>query len=42
VEETDHPTELINKLSADGTELAELTVSRPTLEDAYMHLIAVR
>ena len=42
VEETDHPTELINKLSADGAELAELTVSRPTLEDAYMQLIGVR
>ncbi|MGA8328517.1 MAG: ABC transporter ATP-binding protein [Mycobacterium sp.] len=42
VEETDHPTDLINKLSADGAELAELTVSRPTLEDAYMQLIGVR
>lgn len=37
--ETDHPTELIRKWSADGSELAELTVSRPTLEDAYLQLI---
>ncbi|OBH07637.1 MULTISPECIES: ABC transporter ATP-binding protein [unclassified Mycobacterium] len=39
VEETDHPTELIRQRSKDGTELAQLTVSRPTLEDAYLHLI---
>ncbi len=38
---TDHPTELIRKWSADGSELAELTVSRPTLEDAYLHLIGM-
>jgi ABC-2 type transport system ATP-binding protein len=37
--ETDHPTDLIRKWSADGSELAELTVSRPTLEDAYLQLI---
>jgi ABC-2 type transport system ATP-binding protein len=42
VEETDHPTDLIKKFSADGAELAELTVSRPTLEDAYMQLISIR
>jgi ABC-2 type transport system ATP-binding protein len=41
VEATDHPTDLIRKWSADGAELAELTVSRPTLEDAYMHLIGI-
>lgn len=39
VEHTDHPTELIRQRSKDGTELAQLTVSRPTLEDAYLHLI---
>ncbi|MFV8054060.1 ABC transporter ATP-binding protein [Mycobacterium sp. 48b] len=39
VEETDHPTELIRKRSAEGVELAQLTVTRPTLEDAYLHLI---
>jgi ABC-2 type transport system ATP-binding protein len=37
--ETEHPTDLIRKWSADGAELAELTVSRPTLEDAYLQLI---
>jgi ABC-2 type transport system ATP-binding protein len=37
--ETDHPTDLIKKWSADGAELADLTVSRPTLEDAYLQLI---
>ncbi|ORW49738.1 ABC transporter [Mycobacterium parmense] len=41
VEQTDHPTELIRRRSQDGTELAELTVSRPTLEDAYLHLIGL-
>jgi ABC-2 type transport system ATP-binding protein len=40
-EATDHPTDLIRKWSADGAELAELTVSRPTLEDAYLHLIGM-
>lgn len=39
VEETDHPTELIRQRSTDGAELTQLTVTRPTLEDAYLHLI---
>ncbi|MGO9156754.1 ABC transporter ATP-binding protein [Mycobacterium sp.] len=39
MEETDHPTDLIRKWSQDGAELAQLTVSRPTLEDAYLRLI---
>ena len=38
VEETDHPTELIRQRSTDGAELAQLTVTRPTLEDAYLQL----
>ena len=42
VEETDHPTDLIRRQSMDGAELAELTVSRPTLEDAYLQLIGPR
>ncbi|MGB3351838.1 MAG: ABC transporter ATP-binding protein [Mycobacterium sp.] len=41
VEHTDYPTELIRQRSADGTELAQLTVTRPTLEDAYLHLIGM-
>ena len=41
VEKTDHPTELIRQRSTDGAELAELTVTRPTLEDAYLHLIGL-
>lgn len=41
VEETDHPTELIRRRSMDGVELAGLTVTRPTLEDAYLRLIGV-
>ncbi len=41
VEQTDHPTELIRRRSRDGAELAQLTVSRPTLEDAYLHLIGL-
>jgi ABC-2 type transport system ATP-binding protein len=41
VEETDHPTALIRQRSADGAELAQLTVTRPTLEDAYLHLIGL-
>ena len=41
VEHTDHPTELIRQRSADGTELAQLTVTRPTLEDAYLQLIGM-
>jgi ABC-2 type transport system ATP-binding protein len=39
VEKTDHPTDLIRQRSNNGAELAELTVSRPTLEDAYLQLI---
>ena len=39
VVQTDRPTEFIRERSADGTELADLTVSRPTLEDAYLKLI---
>jgi ABC-2 type transport system ATP-binding protein len=42
VQETDRPTDLIRRQSADGVELAELTVSRPTLEDAYLQLIGSR
>ncbi len=38
-EHTNFPTELIRRQSRDGVELAQLTVSRPTLEDAYLHLI---
>lgn len=41
VEHTDHPTEFIRQQSADGTELAQLTVTRPTLEDAYLQLIGM-
>jgi ABC-2 type transport system ATP-binding protein len=41
VEETDHPTDLIRRRSEDGAELAHLTVSRPTLEDAYLQLIGL-
>jgi len=41
VEQTEHPTDLIRRRSKDGAELAELTVSRPTLEDAYLHLIGL-
>ncbi|BBX44796.1 ABC transporter ATP-binding protein [Mycobacterium cookii] len=39
VEHTEHPTELIRRRSRDGDELSRLTVSRPTLEDAYLQLI---
>lgn len=39
VEETDQPTDLIRERSKDGTELTQLTVTRPTLEDAYLQLI---
>lgn len=39
VQETDHPTEFIRRQSADGSELVGLTVTRPTLEDAYLQLI---
>jgi len=41
VEETDHPTDLIRQRSRDGAELAQLTVTRPTLEDAYLQLIGL-
>ena len=37
--ETDYPTELIRQHSANGAELEGLTVTRPTLEDAYLQLI---
>ncbi|WP_155772097.1 ABC transporter ATP-binding protein [Mycobacterium asiaticum] len=40
-EQTDFPTELIRRRSADGRELAQLTISRPTLEDAYLRLIGM-
>jgi ABC-2 type transport system ATP-binding protein len=39
VEHTESPTELIRRHSADGAELDQLTVTRPTLEDAYLQLI---
>ncbi|ORV47536.1 ABC transporter [Mycolicibacter engbaekii] len=38
-QQTDRPTELIRRLSSGGGELAQLTVTRPTLEDAYLRLI---
>ena len=40
--ETDHPTELIRERSMAGAELTDLTVSRPTLEDAYLQLIGMK
>lgn len=39
--ETNRPTELIRQKSMDGAELAQLTVTRPTLEDAYLRLIGL-
>ncbi|UUO01998.1 ABC transporter ATP-binding protein [Mycolicibacterium novocastrense] len=39
VETTDFPTEFVRRRSRDGVELEQLTISRPTLEDAYLHLI---
>lgn len=39
VEQTDHPTDLIRQRSRDRAELTQLTVTRPTLEDAYLQLI---
>lgn len=39
VEKTDRPTDLVKARSQDGAELSELTITRPTLEDAYLHLI---
>jgi ABC-2 type transport system ATP-binding protein len=38
-ERTDSPTDLIRQRSSHGAELAQLTVTRPTLEDAYLLLI---
>ncbi|WNG92881.1 ABC transporter ATP-binding protein [Mycobacterium sp. ITM-2016-00318] len=40
-EVTDHPTELIRRRSSEGRELAGLTVTRPSLEDAYLQLIGL-
>jgi ABC-2 type transport system ATP-binding protein len=40
--ETDRPTELIRERSMAGAELPDLTVSRPTLEDAYLQLIGMQ
>jgi ABC-2 type transport system ATP-binding protein len=40
-EKTDRPTELIRERSIGGAELTDLTVSRPTLEDAYLQLIGM-
>jgi ABC-2 type transport system ATP-binding protein len=40
--ETDRPTELIRERSMAGAELTDLTVSRPTLEDAYLQLIGMQ
>lgn len=39
VERSAAPTELIRRLSIEGVELDRLTVTRPTLEDAYLQLI---
>lgn len=40
VEETDHPTEVVQRLAAEfGGEVPELTVTRPTLEDTYLKMI---
>ena len=36
---TDTPTAVITELAAGGRELAELTVTRPSLEDTYLELI---
>ncbi|WP_370944902.1 ABC transporter ATP-binding protein [Amycolatopsis sp. cg5] len=41
-EHTNFPTKLINQLSTGGRELAELTVTRPSLEDIYLDLIGER
>ncbi|CAJ1587511.1 ABC transporter ATP-binding protein [[Mycobacterium] wendilense] len=41
VERTDRPTYLIRQRSRYGDELANLTVTRPTLEDAYLQLIGL-
>ena len=42
VERTHYPTKVIRDLSAGGGEIAELTVTRPTLEDVYLDLIGER
>ncbi len=43
-QETDDPTTLLNRLTSDalarGERLADLTVSRPSLEDVYLDLTA--
>jgi ABC-2 type transport system ATP-binding protein len=39
VERTDRPTELIRRQAVSGREMTDLTVTRPTLEDAYLDLI---
>ncbi|MGE2722439.1 ABC transporter ATP-binding protein [Mycolicibacterium celeriflavum] len=39
VETTNFPTELVRRHSREGRELTQLTITRPTLEDAYLHLI---
>jgi ABC-2 type transport system ATP-binding protein len=42
-EETDHPTEVVQRLAAQlGGEVPELTVTRPTLEDIYLKMIGER
>ncbi|MGK2879356.1 MAG: ABC transporter ATP-binding protein [Mycobacterium sp.] len=41
MEETNHPTEFIRQRSRAGVELVQLTVTRPTLEDAYLRLIGL-
>jgi ABC-2 type transport system ATP-binding protein len=39
-EETDHPTEVVQRLAAQfGGEVPELAVTRPTLEDTYLKMI---
>ena len=41
VEETRPPDRTDQAAVAEGAELAQLTVTRPTLEDAYLHLIGL-
>ncbi|MCW2516834.1 MAG: ABC-type multidrug transport system, ATPase component [Mycobacterium sp.] len=41
VHQTDRPTEFIRQRSIGGAEMVELTVTRPTLEDAYLQLIGL-
>ena len=38
-ETTDRPTELVGRLLGQFGELPELTVTRPSLEDIYLHLV---